>query len=224
MRRPLVDIVSGVYHVEMAKQKALVRIVRWDGAIWRRYPKAKQRNRRVYYSGYWRRMLTTLHRAVWEKEHGPIPDGREIHHIDGNPLNNTLENLECLTPAEHRRKESEAGSFSTPNIRRNLNRIRPLAATWHRSLAGRAWHQENGRRVMAARPFVSKTCEHCRRSFQAKNQRAKVCSQSCADKIRPPRTAIHRLTCGWCGCRFNAKRKTQQFCSYSCSGKWRHSR
>lgn len=108
--------------------KVRVVIVEWDGTIWRRYPKAKQKSRRVYYSGYWRRMLTTLHRAMWEKSHGPIPSGREIHHIDGNPLNNVLSNLECLTPGEHRRKEVDAGSFSNPKIRRHLNKVRPLAA------------------------------------------------------------------------------------------------
>ena len=41
------------------------------------------------------------HRLVWEKAHGPIPDGYEIHHIDGNGHNNSIENLQLLTRSEH---------------------------------------------------------------------------------------------------------------------------
>jgi hypothetical protein len=45
-------------------------------------------------------------RKVWISHNGPIPkdeNGRsyEIHHIDGNPKNNSLENLLCVTINEH---------------------------------------------------------------------------------------------------------------------------
>jgi hypothetical protein len=42
------------------------------------------------------------HRQVWEDAHGPIPDGAHIHHIDGDPTNNGLDNLAVVaTDAEH---------------------------------------------------------------------------------------------------------------------------
>lgn len=41
------------------------------------------------------------HRHVWEEAHGPIPDGYVVHHVDGNPLNNHLSNLQLVTRAEH---------------------------------------------------------------------------------------------------------------------------
>ena len=46
------------------------------------------------------------HIKVWKKHHGAIPkdaDGRsyEIHHIDGNPKNNSIENLICVSINEH---------------------------------------------------------------------------------------------------------------------------
>ena len=50
--------------------------------------------------------MKTSYRKIWEKTHGSIPkdiNGRshEIHHIDGNHKNNSIENLKCLTIKEH---------------------------------------------------------------------------------------------------------------------------
>ncbi len=42
------------------------------------------------------------HRWVWEQAHGPIPPRSQIHHRDGNPQNNALSNLECVTHQQHR--------------------------------------------------------------------------------------------------------------------------
>lgn len=42
-----------------------------------------------------------LHRLIYENEYGPIPKGYDIHHIDGNKLNNDLDNLVALSRKEH---------------------------------------------------------------------------------------------------------------------------
>lgn len=42
-----------------------------------------------------------VHRLVWELEKGPIPAGYIIHHINGNRLDNRIENLACITQKEH---------------------------------------------------------------------------------------------------------------------------
>ena len=41
------------------------------------------------------------YRRIWEEANGPIPDGHEIHHIDGDRSNNALSNLACLSLQEH---------------------------------------------------------------------------------------------------------------------------
>lgn len=40
----------------------------------------------------------SLHKQVWEKHFGPIPQGMTIDHIDFNTTNNKKENLQLLTP------------------------------------------------------------------------------------------------------------------------------
>ena len=41
------------------------------------------------------------HRIVWEMVHGPIPDGMQVDHRDGNPFNNRLDNLRLATQAQN---------------------------------------------------------------------------------------------------------------------------
>ena len=43
------------------------------------------------------------HIIVWEKYFGKVPDGYQIHHIDGNKTNNDIKNIQLVTPLEHKR-------------------------------------------------------------------------------------------------------------------------
>ena len=42
-----------------------------------------------------------VHVYVWEQVNGPVPDGHVVHHRDHNKRNNTLDNLQLMTHAEH---------------------------------------------------------------------------------------------------------------------------
>lgn len=75
----------------------------FDGVRYYRYPDSPRPSARTYFQ----RGGKMLHRAIWEHAHGPIPPGHEIHHVDHDPLNNDLANLECAGRSEHRR-ESQA--------------------------------------------------------------------------------------------------------------------
>ena len=42
-----------------------------------------------------------VHRLVWEAFRGPIPKGMQVNHIDENPANNALSNLNIMSPKEN---------------------------------------------------------------------------------------------------------------------------
>lgn len=42
-----------------------------------------------------------MHRYIWEQKNGAIPEGYVIHHINGNKLDNRIENLACISTKEH---------------------------------------------------------------------------------------------------------------------------
>ena len=43
-----------------------------------------------------------LHRWIWDLHNGPIPKGFDIHHIDGDTLNNDITNLRLMSHGDHR--------------------------------------------------------------------------------------------------------------------------
>lgn len=55
----------------------------------------------------------TLHRIIWKCVNGEIPEGYDIHHIDGNPLNNSIYNLELIEHKEHISKHKSGITFSS---------------------------------------------------------------------------------------------------------------
>lgn len=57
-----------------------------------------------------------LHRWVWEEAHGPIPDGMQVDHINGDTYDNRLENLRLVTNidnAKNKKRQSNNKSGVT---------------------------------------------------------------------------------------------------------------
>jgi len=59
-----------------------------------------------------------MHRYVWQKERGEIPEGWDIHHINEDKTDNRIENLECLPKSEHTRKYSPHNNQYTKGRKR----------------------------------------------------------------------------------------------------------
>jgi hypothetical protein len=86
------------------------------------------------------RSLLYMHRVIWEAINGPIPEGLEIDHRNGNRVDNRLNNLKVVTRRinAHNRKERREGITTSSFV----------GVTWHKSTS--KWYsqiQVNGNRV-----------------------------------------------------------------------------
>ena len=59
------------------------------------------------------RKTKPLHRHLWEQAHGQVLPGHVIRFRDGDTLNCTLDNLECITHAENARRNARTRSHAT---------------------------------------------------------------------------------------------------------------
>ena len=80
---------------------------------------------------YFQRKGKRLHRVVWEKHNGPIPEDCDVHHINGDRTDNDIENLQLLPQSEHHKEH-----MSRPE--RHVS-ISILPNTW---CVGTNWNKE----------------------------------------------------------------------------------
>jgi hypothetical protein len=58
---------------------------------------------------------TKKHRKIFVKNYGPIPEGYDIHHIDGNHSNNDPVNLKAVSLQEHFDIHYSQGDYAAAN-------------------------------------------------------------------------------------------------------------
>ena len=151
-------------------------------------------NGRKYYktaTGYWRstdREHKLLHVAVWEAANGKVLKGYDVHHVDGNRSNTALENLQCLTRAEHAR----------------LHNLARVAA--------------GGRFTTKITRDIPKACVQCGKKFLAVQRDAQFCSRSCAGRWRRAHSKEITRVCAVCGKEFVTKpERRTRYCSKVCA-------
>jgi hypothetical protein len=195
-----------------------VEIIEFNGVVFRRYPDSPIRTDRVYFtpkSSLRKQGMGRLHQEIWKAAYGEIPEGGHIHHRDGDPLNNSLENLECLDPRAHHHADALRGVYKTGPRKAHLDRIRPLAGNWHQSKEGREWHRKNPIRK-EPRQF---TCEQCGTRFECIDTgNNRFCSGNCKAKWRKlAGLDSEERSCVWCGESFMVNRYSRaRACSASC--------
>lgn len=98
------------------------------------------------------------YRKIWKNAFGPIPldaNGRtcEIHHIDGDRSNNSLDNLKCVTLQEHYDIHFQQGDYlACAAISKRLN----LSIEDSKALSKRI-SERNKQQVGSKNPFYNKT-------------------------------------------------------------------
>ena len=119
-------------------------------------------DRRYYrpHAGHVRNGVSSLHREIWRDHFGPIPDGHHIHHIDGNPDNNDIENLNAsrLAIISAITGTSHHLIASSPNSKR--------LGCCRRAASVRCWQQPQSGIVSMANVHgkavpVERKCEQC---------------------------------------------------------------
>lgn len=115
--------------------------VSYGGKNYHRYPESERAHLRNYFYRHDKNKESpvSLHRQVYEDHHGPIPEGMQIHHKNGDFSDNSVENLECLSPRDHRAKH-EPSEETRSKLRASAEKRQPLAK----------WREEN--------PELAKEC------------------------------------------------------------------
>lgn len=88
-----------------------------------------------------------LHHVIWEEHYpnDPVLEGEVVHHIDGNPRNNCITNLQKITRAEHMelhqagRRRSWREAMTSPEYRKKCSRREK--SKWQ-NVERRRWHAE----------------------------------------------------------------------------------
>ena len=87
--------------------------------------------------------IYSQHRKIWEQANGPIPvdsDGRtyEIHHINGDPTDDSLENLMCVSIQEHYNIHYEQGDYGAAFLIAGRMKTKPETIRETAKKAGKA--------------------------------------------------------------------------------------
>jgi len=159
------------------------------------------------------RQFIRAHRLVYQDCIGDLPDDSwtwNVHHKDGDILNNDPSNLWLVTRGQHASLHRKGSHFSDEqkNVmkkavlqyqselseegktkrREHLAEIRGLTKEWHKSEEGRLWHKEQGKKVFDElhKKKIQKTCIECGKVFDAVKafaDRIKCCSSTCRARV-----------------------------------------
>lgn len=171
-----------------------------------------------------------LHRYVWEKNNGPVPDGYHVHHKDLDKDNNDISNLGLMLGKTHEQLHGEittADEDRVERMRKNLiKNALPKASEWHGSAKGRKWHSEHGKDAWKKRKPKSKLCEYCGSEFQSITRRPndRFCSNNCKSAWRRKQGYDNEeRICAVCGKTFQINRYTKtKTCSRTCATTMQH--
>lgn len=167
--------------------------IMYKGKNYTRYPESPKKHLREYYwhHGKWKEPPVSLHVQIWKDTYGDIPNGYVIHHIDGNPDNNNIDNLECVSQKEHMAKHYSdkewsgairialsEGQLRRPMLKyvcKNCNKEfesrRSHNVLFCSDKCGQQWRTKNG----TSKSSYEKVCKKCQKRFKTTKWHRKLC-------------------------------------------------
>jgi len=202
----------------------MVEKVKFDGEVYKRYPNAdgaaSKYFRRQEYDGE-KMIIRMLHREYWKKHNGEIPEGKIIHHKDGNPANNHIDNLECVTPKEHVERHPKMAGLSEADPEGHLEKLQDGIREFFRTDEGSEVQRKKAKKLwegLYENPKVS-ACDQCGKEFEHYTN-SRFCSNACKAKHRRESGVDdEERECVICGSVFKVnKYEDTETCSRGCTG------
>ena len=224
------------YKERISPQGNRIQFVVFNGAEYSRKPDTKSKTRSKYYSLSEKSKRgifpSELHRAVWEFYNGKIPKGYVVHHKDLNKDNNEIENLECISMADHNRLHHSLGDLEEQ--RKTMDHARQFAPAWHGTPEGIEWHKKHGQETWVGKEKrFTHTCIQCGvvyKSFYDVRRGKTFCSRHCNSSYnakinRYKEQSSEIRICTQCGKEFKTiKYGKAQSCSDLCAASLRRQR
>ena len=157
-------------------------VIDFNNIRYYRYPDSKSHGKRCYYTcsnENKRKGYSTLHRDMWIAAYGSIPEGYDVHHKDGDFLNNTLENFELITRSEHAKEHWKL----QPENKRNqalvaIKNAQKKAAEMWKNTEYRERRRKEIKENIQNRHFNCK-CRVCGKIFDSCMSTSLYCSKDC---------------------------------------------
>lgn len=170
-----------------------------------------------------------LHRMVYFYYYGEIPTNYEIHHIDSDPSNNHITNLQCLSKSEHCALHNEK-AIEYKKICPNCGKVFSFSKRGKKIFCSikcsGEYHLKN------PDLYEERKCEYCGKTFVVlKSSKVKCCSRACGTKLswmneRKKQNIpepLRKKTCPVCAKEFDVPKTNPKktCCSRTCAYQYR---